>query len=363
MKHLFHTEVKAFLSSLAQLYSDIEPQTLPERTIAVADSLISNEFVAFDFFNLNIEYTGKHWYSLPEMISDSELEIFVNYVQQHPFSPEIPRKLLHGAKRISDFIPDREFHKTGIYNEFYKLYRIDHQLCVSLTDAPDSVITCALSRTKQDFSERDQALLSLLAPHLTNALRNALAIERLRKNEERLMSIVESISNGVIALDRNKKVLFISEHTATLLEKYFGQKEISDKTLPDDLQRWISKFDFLNQKEQLINPPLPFIVEKENSVLRINLMFNTTTDESTLILEEKSLLTPSVLKTLGLTKREAEILFFMAKGKTDKEIAILCGISHYTVQKHTQHIYHKLGVETRTAAMLRAIEVLQKIIH
>jgi DNA-binding CsgD family transcriptional regulator/PAS domain-containing protein len=361
MKHLSHREMEALLSSLALLYSDIEPESLPERSLTVVNNLISNEFLAFDFFNLNIEHRGKHWYSLPDMISESELEIFVNYVQEHPFSPEIPRKLLHGAMTISDFLSDREFHKTGIYNEFYTLYRIDHQLCVSLSDSPDSVITCALSRTKKDFSEREKTLLSVLAPHLTNALCNAQAIERARQNEERLMSIVEFVSNGVIALDADKRVQFISEQSRALLEKYFDQEKISDKDLPDDLQRWISEFNFFDNKEQIINLPPPLIIERKNSVLQINLMFNSSTNERTLILEEKPLLNPSILMLLGLTKREAEILFFIAKGKSDKEIAVLCRISQHTVQKHVQHIYQKLGVETRTAAMLRAIEVLQKV--
>ena len=128
-------------------------------------NLISNEVVAFDFFNLKVEHKGATWLSQHDMISDSELVFFVNHVGKHPFSPEIPRKLFSEPISISDFVSGREFHHTGIYNEFYKLYRIDRQSCVSLSEAPDSVITCTLSRTKQDFTENEQLLLSLLAPH------------------------------------------------------------------------------------------------------------------------------------------------------------------------------------------------------
>ena len=174
-----------------------------------------------------------------------------------------------------------------------------------------------------------------------------------------MLSIIESMSNGVIALDKDKKVLFISEHTRTLLEKYFNQEKISGKTLPDKLQRWVSEYDFSGNDEQIVTQPQPLVIEGENSALQISLMFNSSNYERTLILEEKPLLTPSVLTFLGLTNREAEILFFISKGKSDKEIAVLCNISQHTVQKHTQHIYQKLGVETRTAAMLRAIELLQ----
>jgi DNA-binding CsgD family transcriptional regulator len=56
-----------------------------------------------------------------------------------------------------------------------------------------------------------------------------------------------------------------------------------------------------------------------------------------------------------VTPREAEVLQWLAGGKTDREIAALLGCSHRTVHKHLQRIYVKLGVETRTAAVMRAI--------
>ena len=48
----------------------------------------------------------------------------------------------------------------------------------------------------------------------------------------------------------------------------------------------------------------------------------------------------------------------MSKGKTDAEIALLCEISPRTVEKHAEHLFIKLGVETRTAAVVAAIEKL-----
>ena len=56
----------------------------------------------------------------------------------------------------------------------------------------------------------------------------------------------------------------------------------------------------------------------------------------------------------GLTLREGEVMCWLACGKTDAEIAALLSISPRTVQKHLEHIYVKLGVETRTAAVMRA---------
>jgi len=50
-----------------------------------------------------------------------------------------------------------------------------------------------------------------------------------------------------------------------------------------------------------------------------------------------------------------EVLEWLAAGKTDREIGEILGMSPRTVQKHLQHIYEKLGVETRTAAVMRAL--------
>ena len=60
---------------------------------------------------------------------------------------------------------------------------------------------------------------------------------------------------------------------------------------------------------------------------------------------------------LPVTRREREVLSWLAAGKTDKDIGEILGMSPRTVQKHLQHIYEKLGVETRTAAVVRAMEI------
>ena len=59
----------------------------------------------------------------------------------------------------------------------------------------------------------------------------------------------------------------------------------------------------------------------------------------------------------GLTLREGEVMHWLACGKTDAEIAALLSISPRTVQKHLEHVYVKLGVETRTAAVMRALAI------
>lgn len=64
------------------------------------------------------------------------------------------------------------------------------------------------------------------------------------------------------------------------------------------------------------------------------------------------------LLKLGLTPRAAEALLWLAQGKTNSDIATILGITESTIKKHVQEIFEKLGVETRGAATVRALEVL-----
>jgi len=64
------------------------------------------------------------------------------------------------------------------------------------------------------------------------------------------------------------------------------------------------------------------------------------------------------LENLGLTPREAEVLLWVAQGKSNADIAIITGTSEKTVKNHMTHIFEKLGVEGRNAATVRALEVL-----
>jgi DNA-binding CsgD family transcriptional regulator len=60
-----------------------------------------------------------------------------------------------------------------------------------------------------------------------------------------------------------------------------------------------------------------------------------------------------------LTPRETEVLAWLAKGKTNRDIGDILGMSPRTVNKHLEHIYEKLGVETRTAAVAAAAGQMQ----
>ena len=64
------------------------------------------------------------------------------------------------------------------------------------------------------------------------------------------------------------------------------------------------------------------------------------------------------LEALGLTPREAEVLLWIAQGKSNGDIATILGCAENTVKVHTARIFEKLGIENRNAAAMKAVEIL-----
>jgi DNA-binding CsgD family transcriptional regulator len=60
----------------------------------------------------------------------------------------------------------------------------------------------------------------------------------------------------------------------------------------------------------------------------------------------------------ALTVRESEVLLWIAKGKSNRDIGDILGLSARTVNKHLEQIYVKLGVENRASAAVKAAHIL-----
>ena len=69
----------------------------------------------------------------------------------------------------------------------------------------------------------------------------------------------------------------------------------------------------------------------------------------------------ATMLAFGLTLRESEVLYWVAKGKTNRDIGDILGSSPATVKKHLERIYEKLGVETRTAAAAMAMQRVREL--
>ena len=100
---------------------------------------------------------------------------------------------------------------------------------------------------------------------------------------------------------------------------------------------------------------------RQNRRLILALHEQTGDDEWLIVMRESS--DQVVIDALGaafkLTTREAEVLYWLAKGKTNRDIGDILGSSPATVKKHLERVYVKLGVETRTAAASVAMSRLR----
>jgi DNA-binding CsgD family transcriptional regulator len=70
---------------------------------------------------------------------------------------------------------------------------------------------------------------------------------------------------------------------------------------------------------------------------------------------------PRSLCVLGLSEREAEVLYWVAAGKSSPVISMILGIRHDTVRAHLKRVFAKLGVENRLSAALRALQILRSV--
>lgn len=353
ISNLANADLLQILRAIELLHSGNGMETLPDRSLQCILSLIPNEMTAFDGFDTEGEYTGYYWYSPPGTVSEESVRLLGELVHEHPYYREAILTTKEQTFRTSDYLSLAGFHKTTLYNEFYRDFDGEAQMTSAMRLSPTSLVTCSIHRPGMDFTDREVDMLKLITPHLRAAFANAQDLSRVDSERKYLLKVV---SRGIAAISFDGDVLFVNEIAARLLESYFP--DCVPGRLPENLRSHI-KGQANTLGGPAPSPPVePYTVKNEFSELVIRLSFDTQARQLTLIFEEKIERTKSDFCCLGLTARESEVLFWMGKGKTDGEIAHMCAISLRTAQKHAENIYIKLGVETRTSAVMAAIERL-----
>ena len=164
---------------------------------------------------------------------------------------------------------------------------------------------------------------------------------------------------GAIVLAVDGQVRFIAERAEQLLSQSFLSR--APHSLPELLQHWFKQqISRLKFNDNVPSSCLPLHIQQAGRQLNIRLIPDRIQEQYLLLLEEEELQSFSIsaLELLGLTKREAEVLFWIAKDQSNAQIAKVLGCSEGTVRKHLEHIHCKFGVQTRTAAVMVALEKL-----
>ena len=233
-----------------------------------------------------------------------------------------------GAVKLSDFLTQRELHRTWLYDAWFAPWSVEHELAVAIPSPLWHTKTFLFDRSGgRDFSERDRLVLDLLQPHLARIWLAARTRRLLSSALAELDRVGEHDPRGVILLGLAGEIEFASPPTERLLREFFPAR--SGGQLPAPLTEWLESGD-----------TKPLIRGRGEWRLTVQQA------DGALLLEERN-------EGIELTAREREVLAWVARGKTNAEIAQLLWLAPKTVGKHLENVYAKLGVSTRTAAVAR----------
>jgi DNA-binding CsgD family transcriptional regulator len=276
--------------------------------------------------------------------------LWEQHMNEHPVMAHVLQTDDRRAMRISDFWSQRQLHDHGLYNDFYRLYDIEDALCITVPCRRPRVIGIGWHDGRR-FCERERLIADLVRPHISQALRNAKLVIELQRERQLLRQGMESSTlSGAIGCNAEGRVQFSTTVARRQLVEYFGDSHNLDHFLPMELLRWVRYQRAQVQKDHA--PPIsePLAIQKGNKRLTVRLMSDAGTN---LLLLEEEFASPNMAEVaqLGLSPRESEVLGWVAQGKTNAEVAMILGMRLPTAKKHLEHIFQKLGVETRTSAV------------
>ena len=145
------------------------------------------------------------------------------------------------------------------------------------------------------------------------------------------------------------------------LPAYFNA---APELLPDPLLAWLQPATQGRDVRPLttsLQSALPAVTGARQLVA--SLQGRTVDDDWLIVLREvcDAATVEATMLAFGLTLRESEVLYWVAKGKTNRDIGDILGSSPATAKKHLERVFEKLGVETRTAAAAMAMQRVREL--
>jgi DNA-binding NarL/FixJ family response regulator len=152
----------------------------------------------------------------------------------------------------------------------------------------------------------------------------------------------------LLAVSRQGKIMWATPQAQKLLSDNLAAGADDELVLPEPMLQWLEQA----QKGKAGSKAMAMASFPDDEQLRLQYMGKLGPNEFLLRLaKDTSTNAPAEFSSeLGLTTREGEVLSWLSKGKTNRDIAQILGLSPRTVDKHLEQIYAKLGVENRTAA-------------
>jgi len=188
-------------------------------------------------------------------------------------------------------------------------------------------------------------MLARIRVHLANA-----------RMTQSARAALDASGRHLLAVNNAGKLLWATPQARKLLsDSLTGAGD--DFALPEPMPHWLDQVQKGNSVKTATMASLP-----GNEQLRLQYMGKLGPNEFLLRLaKDVTGEVPAEFSSqFGLTTRESEVLSRLSKGKTNRDIAQILGLSPRTVDKHLEQIYAKLGVENRTAAAAIAVNVTHR---
>jgi DNA-binding CsgD family transcriptional regulator len=336
-RRLTHQNLRLLSDSLQKLYQACELEAFPRHVFAAVTPLVRCDYFSYNEFSADGSLTTVHCEpELPEPATQFLLELGPIFSKEHPTISYVTRTGSPEPFKITDFTSQRQWRQTRLYSEFYRPLACEYQMAFA-SPLADGQMALAFNSAGRDYSDEDRQLLELLRPHLLQAHANAQLVTK-------MSTALRGLGGAMVAVSRSGDIEFATGEALRLLQKYFALPN-GAAVLPRRISDWLLK----PVGSSLAAAPL--VIYKGDGRLKVTLASREGGGACNLLLEEKD---DSAeirrLIALGLTPREAEVLLWVARGKTSGEIATILGSKPATVSKHLDHIYQKLGVENRTSA-------------
>jgi len=158
----------------------------------------------------------------------------------------------------------------------------------------------------------------------------------------------------LFAVNGKGRLMWATPQAQRLLSDTLAASGDEDFALPESMTQWLEQA----QKGKAGSKTAAMASFPGNEQLRLQFMGKLGPNEFLLRLAKDTSgdMPAEFSSELGLTTREGEVLSWLSKGKTNRDIAQILGLSPRTVDKHLEQIYSKLGVENRTAAAAIAVK-------
>lgn len=258
-------------------------------------------------------------------------ELAKKHVHEHPLVTHLLSTFDFSAIKISDFWTKEQLHRSEfVYHRFMRYMDAEDifTLCLpylepqgfvepSSLQAPNLMVdSINLFREERNFTERDRAILNILQPHLIQARQTAQTCSQLVQEKQDLLDCLNT--SGSVVIGKEGRIQRLTQKAEHLLKQYFPSFNHFGQALPERLKQWVNyQRSLLSKHNSTLKPLSPLKIEQSDRLLNVRFAVDPEKDQYMLLLSEQksTFLSIELLETLGLSTREAEVLFWVMDGK------------------------------------------------